>query len=77
MNHVIAQGAPNSLIRFFQENPQEGVDLLNKLDHISNRLSFKSLTSIEIELINEVADSGVTKCQAKYMAFATDRCLKT
>lgn len=27
MNHVIAQGAPNSLIRHFQDHPQHAVDL--------------------------------------------------
>lgn len=32
MNHVIAQGAPNSLIRSFQENPHRAVDLLVALE---------------------------------------------
>lgn len=27
MNHVIAQGAPNSLIRHFQDHPQHAVEL--------------------------------------------------
>lgn len=27
MNHIIAQGSPNSLIRFFQEKPEVGVAL--------------------------------------------------
>lgn len=34
MNHIIAQGAPDSLIRKFQDHPELGVDLLAALKKI-------------------------------------------
>ncbi len=70
MNHVIAQGAPNSLIRRFQEQPQLGVELLEVakrvLAHVENEdiiridnqctlcHSFRMLLHDAIEKIEEV-----------------------
>jgi len=61
MNHVIAQGSPNSLIRRFQDNPHLGVDLLEILKRIRDNALPCKRTGAALENIRGIAIEAIRK----------------
>lgn len=65
MNHVIAQGSPNSIIRHFQENPNHGVELLDIVKRLNASIVDDSAMSDAANIIAKIERRHFAKVEGR------------